>query len=41
MLLKTKEGVRNEARKYLKTTQLYVNEGGDAKKYLKTTEIVS
>jgi len=33
--------IRNEAKKYLKTKQLRVNEESEAKKYLKTNAIVS
>ena len=41
MLLKTHKRIRNEAKKYLKTKQLHVNDGKVAKKYLKTNNIVS
>jgi hypothetical protein len=41
MLLKTHKPIRNEAKKYLKTRQLHVNEGKEANKYFKTNDIVS
>jgi len=37
--LKTHEGSRNEAKKYLKTKELFDTSGAKAKKYLKSKEI--
>jgi hypothetical protein len=37
--LKTQEAKRNEAKKYLKTKELFDTSGAKAKKYLKSKEI--
>jgi hypothetical protein len=39
MLLKTNEACRNEAKKYLKTKELFKNSGSESAKYLKTNDM--